>query len=201
VDPGVVLGYRAARAVKSPRLAIGRDAQIRSGTVVYEGSTIGDGLETGHHVVIREENVIGDGLRVWNHSTVDYGCRIGQNVRIHCNVYVCQYTVIEDDAFLAPGVITTNDPHPVCTRCMRGPVIGKGARIGAAAVLGPGVRIGAHALVGAGSVVVRDVAPYAVVRGNPARKTGTIFTLRCAAGKRKRPYAEIRPPRRRRAKP
>ena len=84
-------------------MVIGANAVIRSGTVIYLGSTIGKNLQTGHHAVIREENIIGDDFKLWNNSTMDYGCRIGDNVKIHCNCYVAQYTVLESGVFLAPG--------------------------------------------------------------------------------------------------
>ncbi len=64
---------------------------VRSGTAIYRGSTIGPGLETGHNVVIREENRIGAEFSIWSNSTIDYGCTIGDRVRVHCNVYVAQF--------------------------------------------------------------------------------------------------------------
>src|SRR5262249_45532498 len=111
-DPGVVVGYLPGRTPKDPRLVLGSGARLRLGTIVYGGSRIGARLETGHHVVIREDNVLGDDVKIWNHTTIDYGCRIGHRVKIHCNGYLAQFTVLEDDVFLAPGVSVANDPHP-----------------------------------------------------------------------------------------
>ena len=192
IDRDAKLGYRTGRKIGSRRLKIGSNATVRKGTVIYEGTEIGDGLETGHNAVIREENSIGDNFKIWNNSTVDYGCKIGNNVRVHCNVYVSQFTTNEDDVFLAPGVITANDPHPICTRCMKGPAVRKGAKIGAGAILLPGVVIGRYSLVGAGSVVTGDVPPYSVAYGNPARAVKSIFNLKCRAKKRRRPYEEVK---------
>lgn len=169
IDPGVLLGYRTGRRIELTGPVIGRDAVIRSGTVIYASVRIGDGLQTGHNVTIREQNEIGDRLNIWNNSTIDYGCRIGHDVKIHNNVYICQYTVIEDDVFIAPGVMTTNDLYPVNYEGLKGPVIRKGARIGANATLLPGVVIGEGALIGSGSVVTRDVPPGAIAFGAPAR--------------------------------
>ena len=129
-----------------------------------------------------EENFIGDDFSLWSNSTVDYGCVIGNRVKIHHNVYVAQYTTIEDDVFLAPGVMIANDPHPGCAKskqCMKGPTIRRGAQIGVNATILPFVIIGERALVGAGSVVTKDVPPGAVVRGNPARVAGHIDELKC----------------------
>jgi acetyltransferase-like isoleucine patch superfamily enzyme len=156
--------------------------------VIYVNVTIGDGLETGHNVVIREENEIGDHFYIWNNSTVDYGCRIGNGVRIHNNVYVAQFTNIEDEVFLAPGVMIANDPHPICTKCMKGPTIRKGARIGVNATLLSHITVGEYALVGAGSVVTRDVPPRTLVYGNPARIIKPVDELGCPFGLVEKPY-------------
>ena len=91
---------------------IGTGARLRSGTVLYDGTTIGRHLETGHGVVIREGCEIGDDVSVWSNSVIDYGCRIGDRVKIHCNCYIAQYTEMEDDVFLAPGVTIANDLYP-----------------------------------------------------------------------------------------
>src|SRR5215470_4215401 len=82
-DPGVLVGYRPGRTPKDPRLVMGAGAKLRAGTIIYGGSIIGAGLETGHNVVIREDNALGDDVKIWNNSTIDYGCRIGHRVKIH----------------------------------------------------------------------------------------------------------------------
>lgn len=181
VDDNVMLGYKTGRRIPTQTVHIGSDATIRSGTVIYAGITIGVGLETGHNVVIREENIIGDNFNVWSNSIIDYGCRIGNNVKIHSNVYVAQFVIIEDDVFLAPGVTIANDPHPLCSQCTQeqAPILKRGARIGINATILPGVTVGEHALVGAGSVVTKDIPSKAVVYGNPARVAKSIDDLSC----------------------
>jgi acetyltransferase-like isoleucine patch superfamily enzyme len=164
---------------------------LRTGTVVYGGSRIGARLQTGHNVVVREDNAIGDDVKIWNNTTIDYGCLIGHRVKIHANVYVAQYSVLEDDVFLAPGVTLANDPHPGCpyaSQCMRGPTIRAGAQIGAGVTILPFVTIGRRALVGAGSVVTRDVPPETVVAGSPARVLRSIYDLRCSVDLTDQPY-------------
>jgi acetyltransferase-like isoleucine patch superfamily enzyme len=188
VDESATLGYRTGRPIELSDLIIGQKARIRSNTVIYSNVVIGDNLETGHNVVIREENQIGNGLNIWNNSTIDYGCTLGHNVRIHTNVYVAQYTTIGDDVFLAPGVTIANDPHPICTQCMRGPTIQRGTRIGVNATLLGRITIGEYALVGAGSVVTHDVPPRTLVYGNPARVIGPVDDLECPLGLVDRPY-------------
>lgn len=191
IGPEVHLGWMPGRHIKDYTLRIGPGACIRSGTVIYAGTTIGAHLETGHNVVIREENVIGDSFSIWNNSVVDYGCTIGCNVKVHCSVYIAQFTRIEDEVFLAPGVIVANDPHPGCPssqECMRGPTIKKGAQIGVNVTLLPGIIIGQGAVIGAGSVVTKDVPPHALAYGNPARVVKDVRELRCGLGYLEGPY-------------
>lgn len=178
-DPGVRVGYPVTRADAEP-LALGPGARLRSGTVLYDGTTIGRCLQTGHGVVIREACTIGDDVSVWSNSVIDYGCRIGNRVKIHCNCYVAQYTELEDDVFLAPGVTIANDLYPGDRRSaqlMAGPKIGAGAQIGVNATILPFVRIGAGALIGAGSVVTRDIPAEAVAFGSPAVARRTVAEL------------------------
>ena len=181
-DEGVLLGYLSPRKGISPVLKIGADSSIRSGTVIYAGSTIGGHLETGHNVVIREENEIGAHFNIWNNSVIDYGCTIGMNVKIHCNCYIAQFTTIEDDVFLAPGVTIANDIHPGCPdsrECMRGPVLKRGVQVGVNATILPYITIGERSLIGSGAVVTKDIPPDVVVYGNPARIQGSIHDLNC----------------------
>jgi acetyltransferase-like isoleucine patch superfamily enzyme len=171
-DPNVFLGYLTGRSIEQSL------------------PTIGAGLQTGHNVVIREENTIGDNLNIWNNSTIDYGCTIGSGVKIHCNVYVAQYTILEDEVFLAPGVTIANDPHPLCGQCLRGPTLKRRARIGVNVTLLPHITIGESALIGAGSVVTQDIPSYAVAYGNPARVHKTIHELECFEGIVEHPYVD-----------
>ncbi len=193
LDAGVLLGRMPGRSIVDHALIIGPGACIRSGTVIYSGSTIGANLETGHNVVIREQNVIGDEFHIWNNAVVDYGCTIGSGVKVHCNVYIAQFTVIEDGVFLAPGVVVANDLHPGCplsNTCMRGPVIKRGAQVGAGATLLPFITIGERAVIGAGSVVTKDVPPCALVYGNPARVVKDIRDVRCDLDYLDGPYVD-----------
>lgn len=175
----VILGYPSPRGHRGP-LVLGGGSHLRSGTVLYDGSRIGPGLETGHHVVIREDCVLGEQVSVWSNTVIDYGCRIGDRVKIHANCYIAQYTEILDDAFLAPGVTIANDLYPgqaASAEVMSGPWIGPGAQLGVNVTVLPFVRIGEGCLIGAGSVVTRDIAPGLVAFGNPARVHGRVSSL------------------------
>jgi acetyltransferase-like isoleucine patch superfamily enzyme len=179
LDEGVRIGYPAGRG-QAAELELGAGAHVRSGSVIYSGSVIGARLQTGHNTVIREENVLGDDVSVWSNSVVDYGCRIGDRVKIHTNCYVAQFSVLEDDAFLAPGVSFANDLYPgdaESARLMRGPHVGAGAQLGVNTTVLPFVRIGAGAIIGAGSVVTRDIPAGAVAYGSPARVVGWVDDL------------------------
>ncbi len=182
IDPLAVIGEVTIRKIKDKTLKIGENAVIRSGSIIYEGTSIGNNFNTGHYVIVREENKIGNNVSIWNHSIIDYGCKVGNNVKIHSQVYVTQFTIIEDNVFLAPGVITGNDLHPGCEKsreCLKGPIIKKGAQIGLNVTLLPYITIGERALIGAGSVVTRDIPPGKVAYGNPAKVIADITDVTC----------------------
>lgn len=106
-------------------------------------------------------------------------------VKIHCSCYIAQFTEIEDDVFIGPGVTVTNAMHPGCEKmmeCLKRPVIKKDAVIGGGSTLLPRIVIVDCALVGAGSGVTKDVEAGAVVVGNPARRLRSIQELECCSG-------------------
>ena len=191
IDPNVLLGYLSPRSLKDDTLTIGDNPLIRSGSVIYAGSRIGNNLQTGHNVIIREENTIGHDLSIWSNSIIDYGCTIGNGVRIHSNVYIPQYTVLEDEVFIAPGATFANDLHPGCAfsaECMRGPVLKKACQIGVNVTILPFITIGEESVIGSGAVVVDDVPPHSVVVGNPGKVICTTKDLRCTQNLTDYPY-------------
>lgn len=163
IDNNVILGNR-----EDGTLEIGANCTIRSGTVIYSGVKIGDNFKTGHNVLIRENTTIGDNVLVGTSSVIDGDCKIGNNVIIQTGVYVTRYTTIESDVFLGPFSVTTNDKHMKPGVKLRGPILKKGAKIGANATILPGIVIGENAVVGAGAVVTKNVQAGDVVAGNPA---------------------------------
>ncbi len=191
IDRGAIVGYKPIRKIKNMDLKIGSRFFAMAGSVIYAGSVLGDNVIVGHNAIIREENIIGDNFSIWDNSVVDYGCFIGNNIKIHCNVYVAQFTKIEDDVFIAPGVIIANDIHPKCKfskKCMRGPIIKQSAIIGVNATINPFVVIGKGAIIGAGSVVTKDIPDRKVAYGNPARIVSDIEDLKCKTGITGFPY-------------
>ena len=154
---------------------IGDNVVLRSGCVVYEDVKIGCDVEFGHHVLVREGTEIGDGSKIGTNTVIDGFSRVGRRVSIQSNVYIPLNTVIEDHVFLGPNVVLTNDKYLMRTDYeLRGPVIRRGASVGANATILPGVEVGVEAMVGAGSVVIRDVPPKTIVAGVPARKIGEV---------------------------
>ncbi len=159
---------------------IGNGAYIRSHSVIYAGNRIGNYFQTGNKVNIRELNEIGNNVSIGTLTVIEHHARIGDNVRVHSQVFVPEYSVIEDDAWLGPNVVLTNAKYPRSPgvkESLKGPLIKKGAKIGANATILPGLVIGENALVGAGSVVTKDVPDGAVVIGNPARQIKNISEL------------------------
>ena len=114
-----------------------------------------------------DDCVLGRGSLIENDTTV------GAGTRIQAGAYVTAYSTLEEDVFIAPCVVTTNDNFMGRTdrrrELMQGPTIRRGARIGGGAILCPAVEIGEEAFVGAGAVVTKDVPPRTVVVGSPAR--------------------------------
>ncbi len=162
------------------KTSIGPGANLRSHTVIYAGNRIGKGFQTGNKVNIRELNEIGDNVSIGTLSVIEHHVKIGNNVRIHSQVFIPEYSVLEDNAWLGPNVVLTNSKYPLspgAKKNLKGPIIRKGAKIGANSTILPGVVIGKNALVGAGTVVVRDVPDNGVVVGNPARLIKDISSL------------------------
>jgi acetyltransferase-like isoleucine patch superfamily enzyme len=156
-----------------PPAIVSEGTVISTGAIVFAGTRIGARAILGDQSCVREGVTIGDDVVVGRGSLIENDTTIGSRTRIQANAYVTAYSVLEEDVFVAPCVVTTNDNFMGRTEMrlelMRGPTIRRGARIGGAAVICPGVEIGEEAFVGAGAVVTKDVPPGVVVVGSPAR--------------------------------
>jgi acetyltransferase-like isoleucine patch superfamily enzyme len=179
IQDGVVLGKQPQLAAGSAAsdsdngpLVVEAGAAICAGAIVFAGARIGAGAIVGDQSYVRERAVVGAGSVVGRGSAVDHDVAIGRNVRIQTNVYVTAYSVVEDDVFLGPCAMTTNDDTMGRIEGgyqMRGATLRRACRIGGGAVLVPGVEVGEEAFVAAGAVVTADVPARAVVMGVPAR--------------------------------
>jgi acetyltransferase-like isoleucine patch superfamily enzyme len=161
---------------------IGAGANLRSHTVLYAGNIIGVNFTTGHGTLIRELNRIGDNVSIGSHTVIEHRTEIGNRVRIHSGSFIPEFCVLEDDAWIGPGVYFTNVLHPLCPsvpQCIKGPRICRGAKIGAHATVLPSVVVGEMAMVAAGAVVTQNVPARVVVVGNPAHVVKTIDDIKC----------------------
>jgi len=144
---------------------------VRLGTILYPDVFIGDGFVTGNNAVIRSNTIFGDNVLVGTNVVIEGECTIGNNVKLQTGVYVTLYTTIEDDVFMGPYSVTTNDKYMIYGNgdSLVGPTIKRGARIGANVTILPGIVIGKNAVVGSGSVVTKNVPDNSMVVGNPAK--------------------------------
>jgi acetyltransferase-like isoleucine patch superfamily enzyme len=157
-----------------PPLELGPGTIVSTGAIVFAGTRIGARVIVGDQACIRERCEIGDDVVVGRGALIENDCAVGELTKIQADAYITSYSTLEDNVFIAPRVITTNDNFMGRTEkrhaLRKGPTIRRGARVGGGAVLCPAVEIGEEAFVGAGAVVVKDVRPGVVVVGNPARE-------------------------------
>lgn len=183
IGPACILGAPTA-SYKNDRknhefgkLLIGENSWIRSNTVIYEDNIIGNNFQTGHNVTIREKCKIGNNCSVGTLGDIQGKANIGNFVRLHSNVHIGQLTTIKDYVWMFPYSITTNDMYPPMDK-LEGVTIDEFALITTGVILLPGVHVGKNALVAAGATVTKDVSEEAVVRGVPAKVTGSVRDIK-----------------------
>ncbi len=152
--------------------------------IVDEGASIGKGTRIWHWVHICSGAKIGENCSLGQNVFIGNNVVIGNNVKIQNNVSVYDNVTLEDDVFCGPSMVFTNviNPRSHISRKeeYKDTKVGHGATIGANATIICGVSLGDYCFVGAGAVVTKDVPPYALVTGNPAKLSGWI----CACGTR-----------------
>ena len=192
VYPGTVLGegvkvLEGAVVGKQPSLSprstakreplapteIGDGTIVSTGAIVFAGTKVGARVILGDQSCVRERVVVGDDVVLGRGSLIENDSTVGARTKIQAGAYITAYSELEEDVFIAPCVVTTNDNFMGRTEqrheLIKGPTIRRGARIGGGAILCPAVEIGEEEFVGAGAVVTKDVPPKALVVGNPAR--------------------------------
>lgn len=163
-------GHVAPTAVLEAGALVHESAYVDAGAVIGAGSRVWHFSHVMGGAVIGARNSIGQNVVVMN------GVRTGANCKIQNNVSLYEGVELADDVFCGPSMVFTNvlNPRSAVSRKSeyRATPVGQGATIGANATIVCGVRIGAYAFIGAGAVVTKDVPPYALVTGVPARRTG-----------------------------
>jgi UDP-2-acetamido-3-amino-2,3-dideoxy-glucuronate N-acetyltransferase len=152
---------------------IGPGARVCAGAIVFAGARVGEGSIVGDQAYVRERTTIGAATVIGRGSAVDNDVTIGARVRLQSMVYVTAFSVIEDDVFVGPCAMTTNDDTMMRhdrSYPLRGATLRRACRIGGGAVLLPGIEVGDEAFVAAGAVATNDVAPRALVMGVPGRR-------------------------------
>ncbi len=156
-----------------PPTVIGDGTIVSTGAIVFAGSRIGARVILGDQSCVRERVEIGDDVVLGRGSLVENDTTIGAMTKIQAEAYITAYSTLEDNVFIAPCVVTTNDNYMGRTEkrlaLLKGPTIRRGARVGGGAILCPGIEVGEEAFVGAGAVVTKDVPARKLVVGNPAR--------------------------------
>ncbi len=150
---------------------IGDNSVIRAHTIIYAGNRTGECFQTGNKANIRECNLLGDNVSIGTLSVVEHHVKIGDNVRVHSQAFIPEYSTLHARCWIGPNVVLTNAKYPQSPGVkdrLCGPTIGEDAVIGANSTVLPGIHIREKSIVGAGSVVTKDVAPGTVVAGNPA---------------------------------
>ena len=146
--------------------------------IIDEGCTIGCGTKIWHFSHIMSGCTIGRDCNIGQNVVVSPQVVLGNNVKVQNNVSIYTGVQCEDDVFLGPSMVFTNviNPRSAIARKdqYRPTIVQRGASIGANATIICGHTIGRYALIGAGAVVTKDVKPYALVIGNPARQTGWV---------------------------
>lgn len=172
-----LMDYCIDREVHEHPLTIGEKALVRSGSIIYAGSEIGDSFQTGHRVTIREKASIGNNVSVGTLSDIQGNCRLGNYVRLHSNVHIGQLSKVDDFVWIFPYVVLTNDPTPPSENFV-GVHIHPFAIIATGSIIMPGLDIGQDSLIGAGAIVTKSVEPYAVAVGNPAKVISDVRNIK-----------------------
>ncbi len=181
IDDHAVLGKAPLRSrsmaldptTDLPPLRLSDRVVIGTSAIVFRGSTIGqDGL-VADLASVREESSVGDASIVGRGVAVENKVRIGARCKIEAGAFICAFTEIGDDCFIAPEVTLTNDNYLGRTEERKqhyaGAIVRRGGRIGANATILPGRRVGENAVAGAGSVVTKDISPETISVGVPSR--------------------------------
>jgi UDP-2-acetamido-3-amino-2,3-dideoxy-glucuronate N-acetyltransferase len=151
---------------------------VHPSSFIDEPCQIGSGVKIWHFSHIMQHSIIGNGCNIGQNVVIGAHVKLGTNVKIQNNVSVYEGVECEDDVFLGPSMVFTNVINPrsavIRKHEFKKTLVCKGASVGANATIVCGNQIGAYAMIGAGAVVTKNVLPYALVVGNPAKQIGWV---------------------------
>lgn len=181
IDDNTVIGKVPMRSVNSifkdedelSPCIIGEGCLIGACVIIYRGAEVGDKTLVADGAAIRENVTVGGRTIIGRGATVENFCTVGSNCKIQTNAYLTAYSTVEDDVFIAPCVVTSNDNYAARSKerfgKFKGVTIKKGGRVGAGAIILPGKTIWEEGFAAAGALVTKDVTARKIVMGSPAR--------------------------------
>lgn len=193
LEDNVIVGYSNLTKKKDYyeefNTTIGNNCLIRAGAIIYKSCKLGENNWINNYAILRENTIIGNNTTIGSHVMCEGSTRIGNYVSIYSFCGLGGNMIIEDKVFLGTNVVTANNPKAIHLRgpsttkrwekdgmvvLDKGPTIRFGARIGISAILLADIEIGREAMVAAGAIVTKDVPPFTIVRGIPAKTVGTV---------------------------
>lgn len=182
IDDHAVIGKQPIRARRSalpdaagqPPAVISDACQIGTAAIVYAGAALGEGVLVADLATVREDVRVGAGTIVGRGVAIESHSGIGARCKLETNAYITAYSTIEDDVFVAPGVLTSNDRFMGRTEArlkqFKGVHARRGARLGVGAVVLPGIELAEESVAGAGTVVTKATSAATIYTGVPARR-------------------------------
>lgn len=158
-------------------LSLSNEPFVHPTAIVEDGAVIGAGSAIWHHAHVRAGATVGDDCVIGKNVFIDAGVVMGNRVKVQNNVSLYNGVILEDEILVGPSAVFTNDIYPRSVSPdwkVAATIVRSGASIGANATVVAGTEIGACAMVGAGTVIIADVAPHALMVGNPARQIGWV---------------------------
>jgi len=174
---------------------IGEGTRIMSHCYIYHDVIIGKNCFIGHHTTIRPHSRIGDNTRLGSYNQLEGNLIIGNNVKFHSDVHICIGSKVGNRVFIAPRTTLLNTLHPLCPRvseCVKAPVIEDDVKIGANVTISPTVIVGRGSLIGSHANVIRNIPPFSLAVGNPAKVIKDVRDLTCPFGLVDKPYGDLK---------